>query len=365
MTPPRDLVGSLYASRPLRRPWLRRAIFAVLLAVLAVLTFFPERYRAVMTLTPTDPSSLGLGAALGQLNAINTVFGTQAAVEISLKIANSVETRRAVTRKLDLVKRLDLRDEEAASRWLARNVSIRSLRGGIVQVETFNRDAEFGRALVSAVTTELRNRLAEIARRQTAYKRDILIQLVSQANDRLTRAQAAYDLFRRRTRFANPGSAIDSIGERIPVLQAAIKAKEVELSAARQFATDDNITVKQILSEIAALRGQLGQFQALDPANSNSLGRVVEESTQSQRLERELSVATSLYYNYRNYLAGTTVEDLTSLANVRILEEPFVDTARQLNTIPMVLFILVLLLGGGVEFYAMRPPVGSRREVAA
>jgi capsule polysaccharide export protein KpsE/RkpR len=148
------------------------------------------------------------------------------------------------------------------------------------------------------------------------------------------------------------------------VLQAAIKAKEVELSAARQFATDENITVKQILSEIGALRQQLAQFQALTPDGSNSLGRVVEQSTQAQKLERELAVATSLYYSYRNYLAGTTVEDLTSLANVRILEEPFVDTARQLNTVPMVLFILVLMLAGAIEFYALRPPVGERREVA-
>lgn len=364
MTPPRDLIGTLSRSRPLRRPWIRRAVFAAALAVLAGLTFFPERYRAAVTLTPTDPSSLGLGAALGQLGALNSVFGSQAAVEISLKIANSVDTRRAVIRRLDLVRRLDLGSEVEASRWLEKHVSIRALRGSIVQVETFNRDPVFGRTLVGAVTDELRNRLAVIARRQTTYKRDILIQLVSQANDRLTRAQAAYDTFRRQTRFANPGGAIDAIGNRIPVLQAAIKAKEVELNAARQFATDENVSVKQILAEITSLRRQLAEFQALAPDNPNALGRVVEQSTEAQRLERELAVATSLYYNYRNYLAGTTVEDLTSLANVRILEQPFVDTDRQLNMGPMVLFILVLLLGGAIEFYALRPPVGDRRLAA-
>lgn len=361
MTPPRDLVGTLSRSRPLRHSWIRRTVFAVVLAVLAVLTFFPERYRAAVTLTPTDPSSLGLGAALGQLGALNSVFGSQAAVEISLKVANSVDTRRAVIRRLNLMQRLNLSSEIEASRWLEKHVAIRALRGSIVQVETFNRDPEFGRALVGAVTDELRNRLAVIARRQTTYKRDILIQLVSQANDRLTRAQAAYDTFRRQTRFANPGGAIEAIGNRIPVLQAAIKAKEVELNAARQFATDENVSVKQILAEITSLRRQLAEFQALGPDNPNALGRVVEQSTEAQRLERELAVATSLYYNYRNYLAGTTVEDLTSLANVRILEPPFVDTDRQLNTVPMVLFILVLLLGGAIEFYTLRPPVGDRR----
>lgn len=363
MTPPRTIVGSLYHSRPLRRPWVRRTLIVITLAVLAVLTLFPERYRAAVTLTPTDPSSLGLASTLGQLGAQNTVFGSQAAVEISLRIANSVETRRAVIRRLKLVQRLDVPSEQAASRWLERNVSIRALRGSIVQVETLNRDPEFGRALVSAVTDELRNRLAVIARRQTSYKRDILLELVSQANDRLTRAQLAYDTFRRQTRFANPGGAIEAIGNRIPVLQAAIKAKEVELNAARQFATDENISVKQVLAEIASLRRQLAEFQALSPDNPNALGRVVQQSTQAQKLERELALANSLYYNYRNNLLGTTVEDLTSLANVRVLEQPFIDTDRQLNTLPLALFILVLLLGGAVEFYAMRPPVGDRRDL--
>lgn len=361
MTPPRNIVGSLYHSRLLRRPWLRRGLFAVVLAVLALLTFFPERYRAAVTLTPTDPSSLGLASTLGQLGAQSTVFGSQAAVEVSLRIANSVETRDAVIRRLDLVKRLNLSSQDQASRWLERHVIIRALRGSIIQVETLNSDADFGRALVGAVADELRNRLAVIGRRQTAYKRDVLLQLVSQANERLARAQAAYDTFRRQTRFSNPGNAIEGIGNRIPVLQAAIKAKEVELNAARQFATDENMSVKQILAEITALRRQLAQFQALTPENDSSLGRVVEQSTQSQKLERELALATSLYYNYRNYLSGTTVEDLTSPAVIRILEQPYIDTDRQLNILPMVAFILLLMLAGAIEFYAMRPPVGDRR----
>lgn len=365
MTPPRNIIGSLYHSPPLRRPWMRRAIFAVVLTILALLTFFPEKYRAAVTLTPTDPGSLGLGQALGQLGALNSVFGSQAAVEISLKIADSVETRRAVIKRLNLVQRLNLKDESAASRWLEKEVEVRALRGGIVQVQTLNSDPAFARALVATVTDEMRRRLADIAQRQTAYKRDILVKLVAQADDRLSRAQAAYDAFRRTTRFSNPGNAIEAIGNRIPVLQAAIKAKEVELNAARQFATDDNISVKQILSEITALQAQLAQFQALQPEGPSSLGRVVDQSTQSLKLERELALASSLYYNYRNFLAGTTVEDLTSLANIRILEQPFIDTDRQMNTLPMALFILVLMLAGMIEFYAMRPPVGDQREAVA
>lgn len=361
MTPPRNIIGSLSQSRLLRRPWWRRGLFAALILICAIFTFFPERYRAAVTVTPTDPSSLGLGSALGQLSAVNTVFGSQAAVEISLKIGRSVYARNVVIDRLKLMQRLHFNDREEASRWLADAVDIRSLRGGIVQVDSVQRDPAFARELVSAVTIVTRERLAEIARRQTAYKRDVLVKLVADAGGRLDRAQNAYDTFRRTTRFANPGVAIDSIGGRIPVLQAAIRQKDVELNAARQFATDDNIQVRQIQAEIAALRNQLAQFQALSGTSANSLGRVVEQSTRSERLERELYEANSLYFAYRNYLAGTAVEDLTSTANIRILEAPYVDTERQWNLVPMVLGILIGLLAFSIEFYQLRPPVGDRR----
>jgi tyrosine-protein kinase Etk/Wzc len=361
MTPPRSIIGALSQSELLRRPGRRRSLLAVLVLICGLLTFYPERYRAAVTMTPTDPSSLGLSGALGQLGALNTVFGSQAAVEVALKIGRSTYARNVVIQRLDLVKRLNFRDEVEASRWLEKAVEIRSLRGGIVQIECLHKDPAFGKELVAAMAEAMRERLAEIARRQTAYKRDVLVKLVAEANDRLAEKEAEYNTFRLKTRYSDPGFAIGAIGERIPVLQAAIKAKEVELSAARQFATDDNMSVRQIVAEIGALKTQLAQFQALNPDQSNSIGRVVRQSTQAEKLERELALAKSLYYNYRRYLEGTSVEDLTSAANIRILEPPFVDTGRQINFVPMALGLLLVLLGLATEFYWMRPPLGEAR----
>lgn len=343
----------------MRTPWKRRTIIAVLLAICALLTLFPQRYRAAVTLTPTDPQSLGLGATLGQLGALNTVFGNQAAVEVSLKVARSVYVRRIVIQRLNLIQRLKVSDEVHASRWLDKNVNIRTLRGGIVQIEVELPDPSFGRELVTAYDAATQERLSDIARRQTAYKRHILESLVREAGDRLDVAQEAYDDFRLRTRYSDPRFAISAIGERIPVLQAAIKAKEVELNAARQFATDDNISVRQVIAQIDALKLQLSQLQALNPTENNSIGRVVRQSTQVRRLERELNIAQNLYDNYKRFLEGTSVEDLTSTATVRILEAPFVDTARQLNFIPAAFGVLILLIGLGIEFYGWRPPVGE------
>ncbi|HEX6661797.1 MAG TPA: hypothetical protein VF067_08020 [Sphingomicrobium sp.] len=360
MTPPRTLIGTISRSPGLRNPWVGRALFAALIAIFIFFSFFPERYRAASSLTPTDPNTLGLSGALGQLGAINTVFGNQAAVEIALKVGRSVFVRDTVSDRLHLMKRMHFRDRVAMQRWLEANMGFRSLRGGILMIETYNEDPALARDLVAAYSDATRIRLAEINRRQTEYKRDVLLKLAREASDRVSRAQAAYDAFRLQTRYADPEQAMEAIGERIPILEAAIKAKEVQLNAARQFATDENMSVRQLVAEREALVAQLAQARATSPAEQNSVGRVVQASTQAEKLAREVKIAKTLYESYMRFLEGTSVEDLTSLATVRVLEPPFVDTERQVNYSFLAVAFAIGLLWAALEFYRLRPPVGDR-----
>ena len=359
MTPPRSITGKLATLPVLRNSWFRRMIVLVLVAICAVLTLFPQEYRAAVSLTPTDPTSLGLSSTLGQLGAVGNVFGNQAAVEVSLKVARSEYVRSRVAKQLDLERTLGKSMIET-HRWLASEVDVRALRGGIIQIEIKQRDPEFARRIVAAYGEAVREQLAIVARSQTIQKRDILIQLVDNASDRLAKAQAAYDSFRLQTRYSSPQAAIYAAGDRVPALEAAIRSKEVQLSAMRQFATDEHISVRQVRAEIGSLQAQLAEARSTSPSNKSSVGEVVSQSTRVDKLRRELEVAQTLYDNYKRYLQGTSVEDLTSSANIRVLEPSFVDTARQFNTLPLAIGLVILLLGLAIEFYQMRPPLEMR-----
>ncbi len=359
MRAPRSMTGTLASLPIIRNDWLRRAVFLVLIVTFAILTLFPQQYRAAVTLTPTDPASLGLSSTLGQLGAVGNVFGNQAAVEVSLKVARSEYVRSLVARQLNLEHALGKTPLET-HRWLDHEVDIRALRGGIIQFEVKQRDPEFARSIVAAYGTAVREQLAIIARDQTARKRDILVKLVENAGKNLTQAQAAYDSFRLRTQYSSPQAAIYAAGDRIPELEAIIRSKEVQLSAMRQFATDENMRVRQARAEIASLRAQLAEARSTSPRERSSVGQVVRQSTEVEKLRRDLDLAQNLYDSYKRFLQGTSVEDLTSSANIRILEPPFVDTARQFNTLPLALAIVLLLLALAIEFYRIRPPLEER-----
>ena len=135
MTPRRSIVGQMARLRLFDRWWKRGVIFVIPILVLLVLSAFPERFRAEATLTPADPSTLGLSDTLGQLGALNSVFGKQAEVEVALRIGTSVYTRQSVIDQLDLEERLSDENVVDVHRWLDRNVTVRSLRGGIILVQ--------------------------------------------------------------------------------------------------------------------------------------------------------------------------------------------------------------------------------------
>jgi uncharacterized protein involved in exopolysaccharide biosynthesis len=360
MTPPRSIISTIVHAPILREAWPRRASFAVLIAVAILLTFVPERHRAAVTLTPTDPQSLGLSGTLGQLGAINNVFGNQAAVEVALRVARSEQARTLVIKRLKLTDRLSQKDLIKLHRWLEDEVEIRSLRGGIVLIEMQNRDAALARDIVAAFADATQARLAEISRRQTAYKREVLVKLVNDASSQLSLAQARYDQFRLTNRTPSPRTAVDAVGLRLPQLEAEIKAKQVELAAARQLYTDDNIIVRQRSAELAALQRQLQEVRATTPTDETSVGRAVVSSSQLFKLERDLTIARALYDSYLRYLQGTAVEDLTSTANIRVLEPPFVDTERQLYLPAAAAAVALFLLCLAIEFYRLRPAVGDR-----
>ena len=360
MRPPRTLTGTVAGLRWVNRPLTRRLVFALLIAIFIFLGFFPERYRAAVTLTPSDPTTLGFNPTQVQLGALNSVFGNQAAIEIALKVASSVQVRDRVARELKLQEKLGLDSRAETHRWLKREVDIRALRGGIIQVQTRLGDPEFAKQIVGAYEEAARQQLAEISRRQTAYKQDVLMKLVTDSSDRLARAQGAFDTFRLGVRSPDPTIEAGVAGSRVNNLQQAIKNKEIELAAARQSYSDENLVVRQLLAEMATLRGQLAQAEATTPEQSQGIGRAVSTSTQFRKLQRELGIAQTLYDTYARLLEGTAIDDMTSTANIRVLEPAYIDTSRQLNYPALAMALALLLILLATEFYGLRPPVGNR-----
>lgn len=360
MKRPQSLTGRVVSLPPFRTFRGRALVFGTALVVATVLTFFPERHLATASFTPSDRESLGLGGTLGQLGAAGSIFGNQTAVEIALRIGNSDAARDIVIEKASLKNQLRIDDRTQLQRYLRRKVEVRSLRGGIVLIEMQDTDPERANKIVGAYELAIESELARIARRQTAYKRRVLKQLVKEASAELAEAQAAYDGFRLANRYPDPRGRIVAFADRVNALDATIRAKELDLYRTREIYADNNLNVRQINAELTALRKQLTEAKSVSPESEEGVRTVVEKSEELYRLERDLEIAKSLYVNYLRYLRGTAVEDLTADANIRLLELPHVVTKRQYWLPALAAAIAILLLWIAIEAYRLRPPPGHK-----
>lgn len=355
---PRSVTGEVTSWGLLQNFRNRALFFGAPLALCAILSVVPERHRAVATLAPTDPASLGLGGTLGQLGASNTVFGNQAAIEVAMKVGASQDVRSLVIKQTRLDHRLDKSVLET-HRWLAKRIDIRSLRGGIIQIDFVSSDQELAKDIVQAYTESIRERLSVISRQQTNYKRTILEKLARDASNGLSDAQSRYDEYRLRNRDAIPEVQTATVSDRIGSLEGAILGKKMALSIARQIYTDENFKVQKIIAELTALERELNQAKATSPSSPQTIGSVVASTRVLYRLQRELNLQRALFDSYMRFLEGTSVEDLTSSANMRILEPPHIDTERQFWLPAVAAALAIVLLWAAVEFYRLRPPVGA------
>jgi hypothetical protein len=355
---PRSLVGSLTGWGLLASFRNRALVFGAPIALSALLTAFPERYLAVATLAPTDPSSLGLGGTLGQLGASGSVFGNQAAIEVAMNVGESQSVRDVVIKQTHLDQRLG-KSHLQAHRWLSKRIDVRSLRGGIIQIDLLNADADLAKDVVSAYTNAIRERLSEISRQQTSYKREILEQLVRESTKGLADAQARFDTYRLQHQDAVPETQTAKLADRIGSLEGAIRANRISISLAQKVYTQNNFRLQQMQAQSAALESQLAEAKAKNPSDPQTVGSVVASTTILYQLQRELGLRRSLYDSYMRFLQGTSVEDLASTANMRILEEPHIDTERQYWLPAMAMGIALTILWGAVEFYRIRPPAGA------
>lgn len=361
------IVGSIAHHRWMAHNALRRTVLVLAAGALAGLAVWPVPYRAAVTLTPVDPSTLGVNPSsnsggLGALSMLGSggAMSTQTLIESSLQVAHSVYVRQLVSRQLNLPARLD-KDDLATLRWLEREVDARSLRGGIIEIDTKQHDPALALELAKAYADAIRQQMGIVNRNQNTIRQQALEKVLAQAGDRLGKAQEAYDAYRLKTGSGDPLTNALQVTSRAPALDDMIAAKQAEIEGLRRFATDNNFNVIKARTELQALQQRAANARSVTSQANGSVGGVVAQSREGLALRRELELSQMMYDATKRNLQGTLAESLVATVNIRVLEQPYLDPDRQYNV--WALALLALVLGGGlaVEFYRLRPPLSARK----
>ena len=240
-------------------------VLTTLLAIVYALMLTPI-YTAKTTILPPQQSQSGASAALASLGALAGMAGAAAGIKSPDEMY--VAFFKSQSLQDDLIVRFKLREyfgsetQDGARRTLTDAARISSdKKSGLITIEVDDKDPKFAANLANAHVEALSRMLGKLAVTEAQQRRVFFEQQIKKTQVALDTADSHF-----RSLSAKGGLPVTDVLAQVSVttsatLRGQIAAKEVELSALRQFATAQNPDMQRIASALSALRAQLARIE--------------------------------------------------------------------------------------------------------
>jgi tyrosine-protein kinase Etk/Wzc len=234
---------------------------AIVAAVISL--FMTNIYTATTRILPPQQNQSSASAMLAQLGAL------AGASPISLKSPNELYIGMLKSRTVAdrLIQRFDLMKVYGAATLTATRAALQgatsmaSGRDGLITVDVADTDPKRAAALANGYIDELYNLTQNLAVTEASQRRVFLENQLRSVKNALGQAELELKKTQESTgliRLEDQGRAII---ESVARLQAQLAAKQVQLSAMRSFATDQNPQLVFVERELAGLETQLAKVE--------------------------------------------------------------------------------------------------------
>jgi len=168
-------------------------------------------------------------------------------------------------------------------------------KSGIISVSVSDTSPEMAVQLAQSVFDETLAVMQNVAVTPSAQQRLFIEEQLKENNKALAKAENDLSAFLKDTGMSSPSGTPSDIGS-LGALQARMVAKEIEIKAARRFATDANPQLKKLQAEYNAIKKQFEANKGMLNASSGTgeIKNITESSLQYAALFREYKFRESL-----------------------------------------------------------------------
>jgi tyrosine-protein kinase Etk/Wzc len=312
-------------------------LFSLALAVITaiVVLLVPKTFTATATMLPPQKES-SASALLGQLGGLASLAsgGGGAASMLGLKnpgdlyigLLQSETIGDAIVHRFDLMHVYKAKKLSDARKALKAHTIILSEKSSLISIAVKDHDPKRAAAISNAYIDQLHDLMSHLAVTEAGQRRLFFQQQLELEKNKLADAEVALAATERKTGIIQPQGQAQAVIATIVQLQAQISARQVELGALRQSATDQNPQVVTLQSQIEGLRAQLADFEKGHPESAAAAGNVLTPTSKVP--------AASLEYirGMRDVRYHETLFELMA----RQYEMARVDEAKQGQTIQVV-----------------------------
>lgn len=225
-------------------------------------------------------------------------------------------------------------------------------KSSIISVTVSDTSPEMAVQLAQSVFDETLHVMQDVAVTPSAQQRLFIEEQLKENNKALIEAEKNLTSFLKNTGMSSPSGTPSDIGS-LGALQARMVAKEIEIKAARRFATDANPQLKKLQAEYNAIKKQFEDNKGLTAAASptGDVKNITESSLQYATLFRE--------YKFRESLVTILLRQYET-AKLRESQDPVVIQLLSPPTYPEIrskperrkIVVLATLLGGFLAVFA-------------
>jgi uncharacterized protein involved in exopolysaccharide biosynthesis len=248
---------------------------AVGLIALGISFLIPPTYRAVTRILPpaqTQGASAALATQLGALaGLVGPAAGLKNPADQYVALIESRSVFDAMIERFNLKELYDVRYLDDARKKLEERTNVRAgAKDGLIAIEVEDHDPQRAASIANAFVEELRHLSKTLAITEAEQRRLFFEEQLSQAKDNLTKAQIALQAsgVSEAALRTLPQSALESLAR----LKAQITAHEIKLASMRTFMTDSNPEFRLVVTELAALRDELGKAEQSSPVKTVNNG---------------------------------------------------------------------------------------------
>lgn len=294
-----------------------------------VTLLMPNWYTATAKLLPPQQSQSNAVAILGQLGALtggaSTALGIKNPSDIFVAMLKSRTVADAIIERFKLKEVYDEEFFQDTRKALLKNVDITAGRDGVITLEVDDKSPQRAADMANAYIEELERLTLKLAVGEAGRRRLFFEKQLKQAKDDLTQAETELTKFQVEKRVLNPQGQASLTISAAAGLQAQIAAKEVQITALKSFATQDNPDLYRAQEELAGLRTQLakvGRGGSSDPGDVLlSMGKAPERGVEYLRKFRDMKYYETLYELLARQYEIARIDEAKDATLIQVLDK--------------------------------------------
>jgi uncharacterized protein involved in exopolysaccharide biosynthesis len=287
---------------------------AVGATALAISFAIPPTYTAATKFLPPQQQQGMAASMLSSLGALGGLAGAASGLKnpadqyVAYLKSNSVQD--ALIERFKLQERYDEKFKSDTRQELAKNARIKAGKDGIITIEVDDKEAQVSAELANAHIEELQKLLSRLAVTEAQQRRLFFEKQLKQTQDKLTQAEQSLRSsgVNASALKSNPQAAVTAVAQ----LQAQVTAQEVKVASLRGYLTESAPDFKQAMTELGALRAQLGKLE-------NSSSKAGDESDYVARY-REFKYQETLFELFAKQYELAKVDEAREGAVIQVVD---------------------------------------------